>query len=263
MHHIRQGVGKPLLLIHGLGGSWRSWSPILDALTTTREVIAVDLPGHGQTPSLEGETSIRTLANALTEFLAANNLIGIDAVGSSMGASLVLELARRGGVLGAVVSFDPGGFWCGWEIPVFHGSLYVSIRLARALRPLMPTLARHTMTRTLFFAQLSARPWKLPPQLLIDEMRSYVASPSFDELLHRLGHGEALKGAPRGSIKHPLAIGWGRRDRICFPRQAARAQALFPDAHLHWFEHSGHFPHWDMPQQAIELILATTGRNVE
>jgi pimeloyl-ACP methyl ester carboxylesterase len=102
-----------------LGGSWRSWNPVLDALAAQREVIAVDLPGHGATPPLQGEVSIRTLADALTDYLAANDLTGIDAVGSSMGARLVLELARRGGVLGAVVSLDPGGFWRGWEIPHF------------------------------------------------------------------------------------------------------------------------------------------------
>ncbi|MDB5802627.1 MAG: hydrolase [Rhodocyclales bacterium] len=260
MHHVRKGRGKPLLLIHGLGGSWRSWSPILDALAETREVIAVDLPGHGDTPPLQGEASIRTFADALTAFLTDNNLLGIDAVGSSMGARLVLELARRGGVLGAVVSLDPGGFWRSWEIPVFYSSLYVSIRLVRILQPLMPWIACHAVTRTVCFAQLSARPWKLPAQLLIDEMHSYVKSPSFDELLYRLAHGEAQAGAAPGSIKPPLVIGWGRRDRVCFVRQAERASALFPDAQLHWFEHSGHFPHWDMPQQTIDLILASTGK---
>jgi pimeloyl-ACP methyl ester carboxylesterase len=53
-------------------------------------------------------------------------------------------------------------------------------------------------------------------------------------------------------------IGWGRFDRICFPRQAARAQELFPDAHIHWFERCGHYPHWDAPEETARLILATT-----
>jgi pimeloyl-ACP methyl ester carboxylesterase len=110
MNHIRRGTDKPLLLIHGLGGSWRSWNPLLNDLAAQREVIAIDLPGFGNTPPLLGEVSIRTLADAVTEFLTAQDLIGIDAVGSSMGARLVLELARRGGMLGAVVSLDPGGF---------------------------------------------------------------------------------------------------------------------------------------------------------
>lgn len=119
LYHVRRGTGKPLLLIHGLGGSWRSWQTILDPLAAEREVIAVDLPGHGDTPPLSGETSIHTLADSLTEFVNENNLNGVDVVGSSMGARLVLDLARRGGVVGGVVSLDPGGFWRGWQIPFF------------------------------------------------------------------------------------------------------------------------------------------------
>ena len=52
LHHVRRCAGQPLLLIHGLGSSWRSWSPILPALEAEREVIAVDLSGFGETPAL-------------------------------------------------------------------------------------------------------------------------------------------------------------------------------------------------------------------
>lgn len=258
MHHIRRGRGKPLLLVHGLGGTWRSWGPILDELAAEREVIAVDLPGFGDTSPLPGETSIRTLADAVTAFVQANGLTGVDAVGSSMGGRLVLELARRGGVLGAVVSLDPGGFWGGWQRHFFHTSIWLSIRLVRLLQPVMPALTRNAVGRTLLFAQFSPRPWRLPQQLTLDEMRSYAASPSFDELLKQLAYGETQQGAPPGSIPHPLVIGWGRRDRVCFPGQAKRALELFPDARLRWFENCGHFPHWDSPREATRLILAST-----
>lgn len=260
MHHIRRGAGKPLLLVHGLGGSWRSWNPILDALAAEREVVAVDLPGHGQTPPLPGgEATIRKLADALIEFLADNNLTGVDAVGSSMGARLVLELARRGGgTLGAVVSLDPGGFWRGWERHYLFATLYASIRLVRSLQPVMPFIAGNPLTRTMLLPQLSARPWKLSPQLVLDEMRSFAASTSFDELLRQLAYGDDQQGAPQGTIKRRLVIGWGRRDRVCLPRQAERALALFPDADFYPFDHCGHFPHWDAPQQTTRLILETT-----
>ncbi len=255
MHHIRRGSGKPLLLVHGIGGNVQSFDTILDALAAEREVIVVDLPGFGRTPPLEGEVSIRTLCDALADFLAAQGLTGIDAVGSSMGARLVLELARRGGVLGAVVSLDPGGFWRGWERHVFNASIWVSIRLIRALQPVLPQLTAHTVSRTLLLLQFSARPWALEPTIVSNELHSYAAAPSFDELLHNLSYGEEQQGAPPGSIPHPLVIGWGRHDRVCFTNQAARAQALFPDARLHWFEHSGHFPHWDSPRETVKLIL--------
>jgi len=263
MHHIRRGTGKPLLLLHGIGGSWRSWQTILDPLAAEREVIAVDLPGHGDTSPLSGETSIRTLADSVTEFVNENNLNGVDAVGSSMGARLVLELARRGGVVGGVVSLDPGGFWQGWQIPFFYHSINLSIKIVRALQPVMPALTSNVISRSLLFAQFSARPWRIAPKVALDEMRSFAASPVFDELLYNLAYGEEQKGAPAGAIQHPLVIGWGRRDRVCLPGQAKLALAKFPDAQAYWFDHCGHFPQWDKPAEATRLILdATRGNEV-
>jgi pimeloyl-ACP methyl ester carboxylesterase len=49
VHQITCGTGKRLLLIHGLGSSWRGWLPILDHLTAQRSVIVIDLPAHGAT----------------------------------------------------------------------------------------------------------------------------------------------------------------------------------------------------------------------
>ncbi len=108
------------------------WTPVLDVLAAEREVIAVDLPGFGDTPPLPGEVSIATLADAVTAYLRAHDLMGVDVAGNSMGARLVLELARRD-VVGAVVSLDPGGFWRGWERAFFATSIALSIRLIRLL----------------------------------------------------------------------------------------------------------------------------------
>ena len=261
MHNVRRGSGRPLLLVHGLGGSWRSWDSVLEPLAGEREVVAVDLPGFGATPPLAGEVSVRTLADALTAWLREQGLLGVDAVGSSMGARLVLELARRGGVLGAVVSLDPGGFWRGWERHAFYASIWASIRAVRLLQPVLPAIAASRIARTVLLAQFSRRPWALPPQIVLDELRSYARAPAFDELLHALAYGEEQQGAPRGSIDSPLAIGWGRNDWICLPRQAQRAVTLFPDAQLHWFDRCGHFPHWDQPDATVSLILeVTSGR---
>ena len=259
MHHIRLGKGKPLLLIHGIGGSWRSWNTVLDGLSAKREVIAIDLPGHGQTPKLAGENSFYSLADALEGWLRENNLVGVDCVGSSMGARLVLELARRG-VLGAVVSLDPGGFWEGWQVPFFYYSVAGSVRLVRLLQPLMPAITSSAVGRTLLLAQFSARPWKVPAEVALTEMRSFASTTNFDEVLKRLAYGAKQAGAPRGSIVHPLVIGWGRQDRVLPPSQAPRALAAFPDASLYWFEKCGHFPQWDQPQETVELILAVTSQ---
>jgi pimeloyl-ACP methyl ester carboxylesterase len=255
-HHVRLGQGKPLVLFHGLGSTWRSWQPILNALAAERTVIALDLPGFGETRPLPGPVSIETLADASTTFLDAHDLRGAGVVGSSMGARLVLELARRG-VVGSTVSLDPGGFWRGWEKTYFLTTIGASVRLVRALQPVMPAFSRSAVGRTLLLAQLSAHPSRLPPDLVLTEMRSFATSPSFNELLHNLVSGPEQQGIPSGSGP-PITIGWGRKDRVCVPRQAERAVKRFPDAKLHWFEDCGHFPMWDKPGETVELILSST-----
>ena len=258
LHHVRRGAGRPLLLLHGLGGSWASWSPVLAALAAEREVIAVDLPGHGSTPPLAGEASIATFADAVAAFLAEQGLSGVSAAGSSMGARLVLELARRGAV-GDVVSLDPGGFWRGWERTFFATSVAASVRLVRALDPVMPVLTGNPLTRTLLLAQFSARPWALPAEVALTEMRSFARAPSFDALLDSLVHGPDQLGIAAGRAPGRITVGWGRQDRVCLPRQAARVMRAFPDARLHWFERCGHFPQWDAPHEAARLVLDGTG----
>ena len=46
----RRGHGEPLVLIHGIGGRWQMWEPVLGGLAPHRDVIALDLPGFGASP---------------------------------------------------------------------------------------------------------------------------------------------------------------------------------------------------------------------
>jgi len=149
MNYIRRGTGKPLLLLHGLGSSLKVWDLIVDELATQRDVIALDLPGFGQSPALLGEVSIPTLADAVTDFLTQHQLLGIDAVGNSMGARLVLELARRGQLVGSVVALDPGGFWQGWQVAYFYHSVRLSAQLSRLIQPILPPLVSNALSRKL------------------------------------------------------------------------------------------------------------------
>ncbi|MGM9509051.1 alpha/beta fold hydrolase [Larkinella sp. GY13] len=257
LNYIRRGAGKPLLLLHGLGSSLKTWDLILDELSSQRDVIALDLPGFGQSPALNGEVSIPTLADAVTDFLTQHQLLGIDAVGNSMGARLVLELARRGNVVGAVVSLDPGGFWQGWEVPYFYQSIRLSAQLSRLIQPILPPLVGNPISRTLLLAQFSAHPWTVPARAALNEFRAFLPTPSFTKLLDSLAYGSPQQGAPVGSIPN-LVIGWGRQDRICPPSQSKLALKRFPDAHLHWFSNCGHFPQLDVPAETVALILAVT-----
>ncbi len=257
LNHVRRGSGSPLLLVHGLGAGWRSWTPILDELARHREVIAIDLPGFGETPPLPGDVSIATLADSVADFIREQGLEGVSTVGQSMGGRIVLELARRG-VGGDSVALDPGGFWSPRERAVFAATLRPSIVLVRALRGVLPALLSNPVGRTVLLAQLSARPWVLSRETVLPDVRGLADSPSVGAAMNALTKGPLQQGAPAGTVPGRVTIGWGRRDLVTVPKQADRATHLFPDASLHWFERCGHFPQWDVPHEATRLILDST-----
>lgn len=124
--------GKPLLLAHGLGSSLHNWDPVLPALSAQREVIAVDLPGFGKTPPLTGEVTVATLTDAVQGFITAEGLGDVDVVGSSMGARMVMEMARRGHG-GATVALDPGGN--DRQAKIFGATVKASFGLVRKIQP--------------------------------------------------------------------------------------------------------------------------------
>ena len=255
LHSERMGVGPRLLMVHGLGGSLRSWDTIAPALSRSRELVLIDMPGHGRSPPVSGRQSISAFADALACFIQSEKLGAVDLVGSSVGARLVLELSRRG-VGGHCVALDPGGFWRGWETRFFQATIGASIQLVRGLQPVMPLLSRHAATRTLLLAQLSARPWALAPDVVLTEMRTFAATRVSDDMVHELATGPLQAGTE--TTPGRVTIGWGREDRLLLPRQAHRAQAAFPRAQLHWFDRCGHFPHWDQPEDTVRTILQTT-----
>jgi pimeloyl-ACP methyl ester carboxylesterase len=259
IHFVRKGQGKPILLVHGLGSNVRNWDPIVPALTAAgRGVIALDLPGFGESPPLSGEVTIASLTDAVEGFIAEHQLGDVDVVGSSMGARMVLEMSRRGHA-GAVIALDPGGFWTDTQVKVFGATVGASIALVRHIQPLLPTLTRSKVGRTALLLQFSAHPWRLDRDLVLQELRSFKRATSLDDALRALVHGPKQLGAQAGSQKSSVVIGWGRNDRVTLPSQSARALELFPAARLHWFDDCGHFPHWDQPEETARLILETTG----
>jgi pimeloyl-ACP methyl ester carboxylesterase len=259
LNHKRVGSGPPLLLIHGLAGNRNSFDPIIDALAAHREVIAIDLPGCGQSPPLpQGTATIPAFADAVTSFLKDNDLLGVDVVGSSLGARLSLELARRGGVVGKVVALDPGGFWKPGAQRFFSISVGASIRLVNALRPILPFLAGNPVTRTLLLPQFTARPWAIPKDVVLPALLGFK-DPATRPAFKFLAKGPQQEGLAKGAQEHPIVLVWGKRDFVTPASQAKLAQERFPDATLELIGRCGHFPHWDQPDAAVRIILGHTG----
>lgn len=87
------GSGEPLLLLHGGLGSIDMFRPLLPALAERRQVIAVDLHGHGRTALGEREFSVIDQGNDMAEIVKQLGFTQVDAMGYSLGAGVALRLA--------------------------------------------------------------------------------------------------------------------------------------------------------------------------
>jgi pimeloyl-ACP methyl ester carboxylesterase len=88
-----QGSGEPLLLLHGGLGSIDMFRPILPKLTEHRQVIAVDLQGHGRTPLGRPGISPVDIGNDMGPLLTRLGYKQVDVFGYSFGGATALQLA--------------------------------------------------------------------------------------------------------------------------------------------------------------------------
>ena len=257
VYTLRTGSGRPLVLVPGVGADTGTWSPVLTGLEAQREVVRLDLPGFGQTPMPTGAYTLAAVADALKAHLRTEDLVSADLVGSSMGARLVLEMARRG-VGRSVVALDPGGFWSPTQKKVFGATLGASVALVRTLRPALPALLATSIGRTALLAQLSARPWAVDRDYAVREVQSLADAPGTSPAIRALSTGPDQEGASAGSLPGPVLAVWGAQDRVTLPSQASTLQQRFPDAVVEVWKGCGHFPHWDQPARVIETVLRHT-----
>jgi pimeloyl-ACP methyl ester carboxylesterase len=89
------GSGEPLLLIHGLGGTRRTWRNIIGPLAATHRVIAPDLPGHGDSDAPAGDYSLGAHAAALRDLLVALGHPTATVAGHSLGGGVAMQFAYQ------------------------------------------------------------------------------------------------------------------------------------------------------------------------
>ncbi len=88
------GGGDAVLMIHGLGGTTNSWTPLLPAFQRF-QTVRFDLPGSGRSHRVEGPLSIDRFVQAALRVLASAGQERAHVVGHSMGCIVALHLAAR------------------------------------------------------------------------------------------------------------------------------------------------------------------------
>jgi pimeloyl-ACP methyl ester carboxylesterase len=251
LNYVRKGRGEPLVLVHGIGSHWQMWQPVLDTLAAERDVVALDLPGFGDSPTLEGEPTVAALAGAVSDLATELGLDRPHVAGNSLGGGIALELARTGRARSAT-GLSPIGFGFGREMVYGATVLRATRTLARVAGPALDPLQRTALGRTLTMGHLIGRPWRVPAEDAIRATHDLVAAPGFEATLpHVLAFGWG-----HGDLDVPVTIGWGTHDWLLIPRQGRRARRRMPRAHHVWLRGCGHVPTWDDPGEIASVVLA-------
>jgi pimeloyl-ACP methyl ester carboxylesterase len=102
----RHGSGPPMVLLHGVGHRRQAWGAVLERLTPCRDVVLVDLPGHGESPPLRaaGRPVVEALLDEVLGLLDELELDRPHLAGNSLGGRLALEasVARRAATVTAL-----------------------------------------------------------------------------------------------------------------------------------------------------------------
>jgi pimeloyl-ACP methyl ester carboxylesterase len=253
LNYYRTGTGEPLVLMHGIGGRWQWWKPVLSRLAAEREVIAVDLPGFGASPMppVAMPAGVESLTGLVAEFLDALGLEHPHVAGNSLGGWVSLELAKHDRARSAT-ALSPAGFHNDREAIYQRASLWTTRRLTRVIEPRAERLMRHPLARRLTAAQYYAQPDRLDPDDMAADVRAAATAPWFDETLVAITS-ERFSGGEQITV--PVTIAWGEHDRLLLPRQARRAQTAIPSARVITLRGCGHIPMPDDPEQVASVLL--------
>lgn len=249
----RRGSGEPLLLLHGIGHHRQAWRPVIPALAAERDVIAVDLPGFGETPALPDGVphDLPTVVPVLGAFCEALGLDRPHVAGNSLGGLLALGMGRAG-LVRSVTALSPAGFWSEAERRYAFGLLRGMRSGARLLPlPVVERLARTAAGRAVLVGSIYARPGRRSPQAAVAETRALRGATAFRPTLDAGRHVLFTDDLPG----LPVTIAWGTRDRLLLPRQGVRAKHTVPDARLVRLPGCGHVPMSDDPALVARVLL--------
>jgi len=95
LYYEIHGSGRPLILLHGGLGAIEMFGPNLPALAKGRQVIAVDLQGHGRTADIDRPLSVQLMADDIAALIKQLGLQRPDIMGYSLGGGVALQTAIR------------------------------------------------------------------------------------------------------------------------------------------------------------------------
>ena len=248
------GDGPPLLFLHGLGGIWQNWLLNLPVFMDTHRVVAIDLPGFGQSEMPAGKLSIPGLARTVDLVCRELGLEDPVVVGNSMGGFVGAELAVTFPTrVSKLVLVAAAGLSTEYLVrePLLAGARAWAVLTARTGVRAEIAVTRPRLRRAAL--QVVVRyPERVSVPLAIELVRGANAPgfiPAFDALMRHSFRDNLER------IEIPVLIVWGRNDILVPVDDAEMYEHLIGEnARSVIFDDTGHLPMLERPSRFNELL---------
>ncbi len=232
-----------VVLLHGYGESLVAWRGVFDQLTGRYHVVALDLPGSGESEKPDSGYSLPDMTGRLKDFLTRNTEGPLFLVGHSMGgelaASLALAMPRR---VRALVLIAPAGY-------DLAGGLADG-----GVSPAQQTLAGWALTARSHLIPDRDPAWVRDPAEISERDRSDTAYRRAMEATLREFDFRALRGR-LAEIRQPTLLIWGRLDPLIPYRVGGEIRRQIPCAGMVTLDNAWHRPHVEQPDEVAAAVL--------
>jgi pimeloyl-ACP methyl ester carboxylesterase len=233
----------PIVLVHGLGDNALTWAMVLQLVAAGREVYAIDLPGYGLSglPSGQISTTLSQICEVLEQFL--QGVVGQPAVvvGNSLGGWLAVRVAEHvPEAFSELVLVNAGGAyldgrtsWEGFREVVGVADLKTTRRAIRQVLGLVPPML-------VFLGQRG--------------IQERFQRPVVRAFVEQAGEQDFLRPDELQSLRLPVSLIWGLKDRFLPTGSREFFQKYLPNAPMLAIRHCGHLPQRERPLLVARFI---------
>jgi pimeloyl-ACP methyl ester carboxylesterase len=255
IHYKKQGEGKPLVLVHGFGGSTYTWRHITPLLAQNYTVYSLDLPGFGLSEKpTRADYSMQGHRDLLIAFMDTLSLSSATLIGHSMGG-LVAGFAAVAAPsrVDALVLIEPGFYTKG--TPSFLKYMFF---------PLDRIMARQFYTRDMTKRFLVGSFYD--KSLVTDEvLDAYMVPTRTTNAIESLAYMMTSVGSQTyegitEKIFLPALIIWGEREAGISSPTAERIKREIQESQLVYVKESGHYVQEEKPDKLNEIIRGFLGQ---
>ena len=257
-YHLK-GEGPPVVLIHGITSSSRTWRNVMDGLAEQHTVIAPDLLGHGRSGKPRGDYSLGAYASGVRDLLAVLGFPKVTVVGHSLGGGIAMQFAYQFPErLDRLVLVDSGGL--GEEVSLALRAATLpgaEIVLPFLFGPVTRNVGRST-SRALGWLGLRANANIRGIAEGLDSLADADARRAFVHTARSVidPRGQRVDARDRLYLSAgvPTLLVWGARDPIIPLIHGQEAHERMPHSRLEVFPGAGHFPFNDDPERFVDVL---------